>query len=973
VAMRPSLPVPAISRRTRLVLIIIAVLIVGLSVLGSLVSLYIDWLWYGEVGFRTVFGTVLWTRLLLFVLFGAILAAVVGANLVVAYRLRPPFRPMSAEQQNLERYRSAIEPRRGLLLAVVAGLLGLFAGITAQGQWRTWVLYWHSTPFGIADPQFHRDISFFAFIYPFYRFLLGFAFAAVVFSLLGAVAVHYLFGGLRLQTPGEKVTPAARVHLSVLLGAFVLLKAIAYYLDRYGLVFSDRGNITGASYTDVNAVLPAKTILMIIAVICALAFFANVAFRNFQLPAIALVLLVLSSVIIGGAYPALIQNFRVKPNADQKEKVYIGRNIQATRQAYGLENIAYTDYKAVSTADSITPAQIAADSDTLQNARLMDPNVLSPTFDTFQKILNFYNFADKLDIDRYKIGGKEQEYVVGARELDPLQFAENQRNWINQHLVYTHGNGFVAAPTNDIASGGQPSFADPKIFNIDQPRIYYGELLGDTYSIVGKTAGQSDREFDSLQESQDVKFTYDGTGGVNVGNFFNRLIFAWHYRAQQILFSGAIGGDSKIMFVRDPRDRVEKAAPFLTPDGDPYPAVVDGKIVWIVDCYTTLDGFPYSEHTQLGTVTTDSLTGTGTRGQANEQVNYIRNSVKATVDAYSGTVTFYQFGRTDPVLESWKKVFPGLVKPEGDMSVDLRDHLRYPEDLFKVQRDLIAKYHLDDPVQFFNNQGFWNVPTDPTRDSTQAQPPYYLIAKTPGQESATFQLTSALNQFQRPNMAAYLSVSSDPTDYGNFRVLKLPNDTSILGPTQVFSNYNSNEDIKKDISLLNQNGSKVVFGNLLTLPVGNGLMYVMPVYVQGSGNPYPLLRRVIVSFGDKVAYETTLKTALEKVFGPGAGSQLPTSPGGTPTPTPTPTGSATSPPPTTTPPGSGSAALAAAVTAIQTALDHLQQATRAGDFVGIGTAQKELADAVARFESVSRSNASPSGSPTPTPTPTGTR
>ncbi len=965
-AMRPSLPVPAISRRTRLVLTFIAVLIVALSLLGSLMSLYIDWLWYGEVGFRKVFGTVLWTRLLLFVLFGLLLAAVVGANLVVAYRLRPPFRPMSAEQQNLERYRSAIEPRRVLLLGIVSGLLGLFAGITAQGQWRTWMLFWHSTPFGITDQQFHKDISFFAFIYPFYRFLLGFGFAAVVFSLLGAVAVHYLFGGLRLQTPGEKVTPAARVHLSVLLGAFVLLKAIAYYLDRYGLVFSDRGNITGASYTDVNAVLPAKTILMIIAVICAIAFFANVAFRNFQLPAIALVLLVLSSVIIGGAYPALIQNFRVKPNADQKEKVYIGRNIEATRQAYGLQNIQYTDYRAVTTVDSTTQAQIRADQDTLPNARLMDPNVLSPTFDTFQKILNFYNFADKLDIDRYNIGGKQQEYVVGARELDPQQLAENQRNWINQHLVYTHGNGFVTAPTNEITPGGQPSFSDPKIFNIDQPRIYYGELFGDTYSLVGKTGTQADREFDSLQESQDVKFTYNGSGGVNVGSFFNRLVFAWHYRAQQILFSSAISRDSKIMFVRDPRDRVEKAAPFLTADGDPYPSVVDGKIVWIVDCYTTLDGFPYSEHTQLGAVTTDSLTGTGTRGQANEQVNYIRNSVKATVDAYNGTVTLYQFGKTDPVLESWKKVFPGIIKPERDISDSLRQHLRYPEDLFKVQRDLIAKYHLDDPVQFFNNQGFWNVPTDPTRDSQQAQPPYYLIAKTPGQEGATFQLTSALNQFQRPNMAAYLSVSSDPSDYGTFRVLKLPNNTSILGPSQVFSNFNSNEEIKKDITLLNQSGSKVVFGNLLTLPVGNGLMYVMPVYVQGSGNPYPLLRRVIVAFGDRVAYETTLTAALDKVFGPGGGAQVPPV-----TTTPPPSKSPTSGPPSSTPPpGSGSAALAAAVTAIQTALDHLQTATKAGDFVGIGNAQKELADAIARFEAVSKNTGTPSGTPTPTPTAT---
>jgi len=529
----------------------------------------------------------------------------------------------------------------------------------------------------------------------------------------------------------------------------------------------------------------------------------------------------------------------------------------------------------------------------------------------------------------------------------------------------------VTASTNQFPSTGQTAYVSnpTSTFNIRQPRIYYGELLGDTYSIVGKSGSQSDREFDSLQANDDRKVTYNGSGGVNVGNFFNRLVFAWHYRAQQILFSSAIGGESKIMFVRDPRDRVQKAAPFLTADGDPYPAVVDGKIVWIVDCYTTLDGYPYSEHTQLGSATADSLTGTGTTAQANSQVNYIRNSVKATVDAYSGAVTFYQFGGADPVLESWKRVFPGLIKPESDVSSQLRDHLRYPEDLFKVQRDLIAKYHVNDPVQFFNNQGFWNVPTDPTRDSQSSQPPYYVIAKTPGQESGSFQLTSALNQFQRQNMASYISVSSDPADYGTFRVLKLPNDTSILGPVQIFASFNSNEDIKKDISLLNQNGSKVVFGNLLTLPVGDGLMYVMPVYVQGSGSPYPLLRRVIVAFGDKVAYETSLNAALDKVFGPGSSTQVPPG-GGTPTtppPSGTPTGSGT---PTSPTPGGND--VQTAVQAIKTALDHLQAATKAGDFAGIGRAQQELADAAAQFNRAVQS-ASPSSTPTRTPTPTPTR
>ncbi|MBI1759339.1 MAG: UPF0182 family protein [Actinobacteria bacterium] len=957
-AMRPPMPVPAISRRARLVLTAIAVFIVLLSVLGSTVSLYVDWLWYGEVQFRSVFTTVLWTRVLLFLGFGILLAVVVAANLVVAYRLRPPFRPMSLEQQNLERYRAAIEPRRAPVLIAVSLLFGVFAGLAAQSRWQTWLLWRNGTSFGVTDPQFHRDIAYFAFTYPFQRFVLGVLFAAVVFSLLGAVAVHYLFGGLRLQTPGEKVTPAARVHLSVLLGVFVLLKAVAYYLDRYGLAFSDRGGITGASYTDVNAVLPAKTILMIIAVICALAFFANVAFRNFQLPAIALVLLVLSSVLIGGAYPALIQQFQVKPNADQKEKAYIGRNIVATRTAYGLDGVSYTDYPAVSTVSGEAGQKVKADKATIPNARLMDPNVLALTFDQTQKNLSVYNFADKLDIDRYTIGGQTQEYVVGVREMDPKQLRGNQTNWINQHLVYTHGNGFVAAPTNTEVSG-QPAYVDPAIFSISQPRVYYGELLGDTYSIVGKTADQSAREFDSLKESEDVKYTYDGTGGVSIGNFADRLVFAWYYRERNILFSNAIGPESKIQFLRDPRDRVAKAAPFLTPDGDPYPAVVDGKIKWIVDCYTTLDGYPYSEHTELGAVTTDSLTGTGTVRQANTEVNYIRNSVKAVVDAYTGAVTLYQFGPDDAVLQSWMKAFPGMVKPASEISSSLRQHFRYPEDLFKVQRDLLSRYHVSDPVQFFNSQGFWDVPADPTRDSQEPQPPYFLLAQTPGQEAATFQLTSALNQYQRQNMAAYVTVSSDPADYGKFRVLRLPNDTVILGPTQMFSNFTSTVQIKTEITQLNQVGSKVIYGNLLTLPVGGGLMYVMPVYVQGGGSgTFPLLRKVIVAFGNKVGYEPTLAAALDDVFGQGTGQTRPTPPGPT-----GPTGPST---------GSTNPELAAAIADISKALEHLRSATQRGDFVGIGQAQQELSDATARFEKASASSGGTPSTSTPTPAPSPT-
>jgi uncharacterized membrane protein (UPF0182 family) len=968
VAMRPPLPVPSISRRAKIIIGVVVLLVVILSVLGSLVRLYVDWLWFGEIGYRQVFTTGLRTRLFLFLLFGVLMAVAVGGNLALAYRLRPPFRPMSMEQQNLERYRTAIEPRRRLIGIVTSVVLGIFVGLTAQAKWETWLLWRQGVKFNVKDPQFGWDISYFVFTYPFQRFVLGMLFTAVLLSLFGALAVHYLFGGLRLQTPGEKVTPAARVHLSVLLGLFVLLKAAAYVLDRYGLVFSDRGGITGASYTDVKAVLPAKGILVIVALICAALVFANIVLRNIQLPAIALILLVVTSIVTSGIYPALVQQFSVRANADQKEKPYISRNIAATREAYGILStkqggpVDYTQYNAKVTA---TADDLKADKATIPNARLLDPNVLTPTFTQFQQIRNVYGFADKLDIDRYTIGGKTQDYVVGVRELVSADLTGNQQNWINRHLVYTHGNGFVAAAANqdlrseaDFVVGDIPPEGP---IRIDQSGIYYGERLTD-YSIVGARPGEPAREFDRPSGGGDEKSTYAGRGGVHVGSPLKRLAFAIYYRERNILLSGAVNPSSRIIFVRDPADRVQKAAPFLKIDGDPYPSVVDGRIVWIVDGYTTLNGYPYAQHETLGQVTADSLAGPqGDRRLANQEVNYIRNSVKATVDAYDGTVTLYEWDPQDPVLKTWERVYPNIVQPKSAISADLRSHFRYPEDLFKVQRDLLTKYHVDDPVAFFNSQDFWAVPDDPTIASAGDQPPYYILAQAPGQERPTFQLTSALNALNRPNLSAYVSVSSDPQDYGKIRILELPGNQAVLGPVQVFGKFNATAEISSTRTLLGQGGSRVVFGNLLTLPTAGGLLYVEPMYVEASTSPYPLLQKILVAFGSNVAIGDSLQQALDKLFGPGAGQAAPSDSGPTPTPT-SPGGTTTAPP---TGGGGVSPELAQAVRDIEQAIADLQAAYRSGDLAKVGAAQEALRRATERFDRASRS-APPAGS-TPAP------
>ncbi|MGY1623407.1 UPF0182 family protein [Geodermatophilus sp. SYSU D00965] len=974
--MRPPVSVPTLSRRAKVVIGAIAVLLVLFTAIGTLTNVYVDYLWFDETGYTEVFWTELQTRALLFAVAGVATGGLTALAIYLAYRFRPTFRPMSLEQQNLERYRQSLEPRRTLVLTAVAVVLGLFAGFTAQGNWETWLTFRNATDFGRTDPQFGLDLSFFVFDYPFYRLLLGFGFAIVLLALIGSLLTHYVFGGLRLQTPGQKLTSAAMIQLSVLLGLFVALKAVAYWLDRYGLVYSDRGELfNGASYTDVNALLPAKTILVFAAAVCAVAFFANVVVRNFRLPAAALVLLLLSSLVIGVAYPAIVQQFVVRPSADQRESDYIERAIASTRDAYDLSDVEYVDYAQDSTGESVdtaaAQAELRNDTQTIPNARLLDPNVLADTFTARQQIRNVYGFPEKLDIDRYTIDGETRDYVVAVRELNSDALSENQDTWINRHTVYTHGNGFVAAPANQVVTGqegGEPNFTTRDLpttgtIDVEQSRIYYGELIGnDNYSVVGAPEGATPREFDQPEDGSDegqINNTYTGEGGVAIGSFFRQLTFAIYYRERNFLLSSAVNDASKVLYVRDPRDRVEKAAPFLEVDGDPYPAVIDGRIQWILDGYTTSDSYPYSESMELGEAATDALTGTGTTALPNEQFNYIRNSVKATVDAYDGTVTLYQWDVDDPVLQTYMKAFPGVVEPRDQMSDELVSHVRYPEDLFKLQRDILTRYHVSDPVDFYNQNDRWQVPADPTQDTQEAQPPYYILAQRPGDEQASFQLTSALNAFRRENLSSFISASSDPETYGEIQVLRLPGNTPFRGPQQVQQSFNTNDQVRPDVTLFNSQESRAVFGNLLTLPIGgDGLLYVQPLYVEGTGdNSFPLLRKVLVNYGGRVGYANTLAEALDQVFGAGAGESATDSDGtseepATPSPSPSTTPAPTTPP---APPADGGTAntpeLQSAVDAINSALQALQNAQRSGDFAAQGQALADLQAAVDAYQS----------------------
>ncbi|GHJ51743.1 UPF0182 protein [Nonomuraea sp. TT08I-71] len=966
------------SRRGRVTIGVLIGVFVFFTLLGWGVNAWTDWLWFDEVRYTQVFTGVLATRLLLFLVIGLGMAAIIAGNLWLAYRLRPQLRPHSAEQATLERYRMLLSPRLGTWIALASAVIGLFAGLSAQSRWSQWLLFRNGGSFGVKDPEFGIDVGFYVFQLPFWRYLLGVGFTAVVLALLGALAVHYIYGGVRLQGVGDRMTNAARAHLSSLVAVFVVLKAIAYVLDQRAMLleYNEGAKLYGAGYADINALLPAKEILAWIAVVVAVAIivFSNAWMRNLVWPGIALALLGVSAVAIGGIYPWAVQTFEVKPSARDKEAPYIERSIEATRAAFGLTGTKSAGYAA---DNLIPPASLATDTSVVQNVRLLDPQLVSETYTQLQQVRGFYDFGPKLDIDRYANAGKTSDYVVGVREINYGELPNN--NWINRHTVYTHGYGLVGAPANQVVCGGQPYFvsgflgekaqeacsSQTEQIPAQQPRIYYGERMeADDYAIVGQT-GERNVEFDRpTSTGGEQYYTYTGAGGVEIGSFTRRLLYAIKEQESNFLLSEAVNDDSKLLYVRNPRDRVEKVAPFLTLDGDPYPAVVNGRVLWIIDGYTTAATYPYADRVNLQAETADELTGRGTFQLARENVNYIRNSVKATVDAYDGTVKLYQFDDTDPVLKAWNKAFGGeLVLPKGDIPPELAEHFRYPADLFKVQRNLLTKFHVTDPGDFYSGQDFWQVPNVPDApDSGQKQPPYYLFTQFPGQESPRFQLTAAVTPNGRQNLAALVS-GSYVDGRPQLEVLELPDQTRISGPTQVHQQMTNNGDIRQQLNLLSSNQAQVQYGNLLSLPFADGMLYVEPVYVKSSNqDAYPLLQKVLLSYGDGGSYVVLannlsdgIKQLVEQGKRAAAGSPPPST-GDNP-----PTTGGTSPPVLT-------GELAEAAGKVQSAIAEVKAAQASGDFERYGRALKALDEAMAAFQQA-QATANPSPGPTPSGSP----
>ncbi|MFC6318360.1 UPF0182 family protein [Corynebacterium gerontici] len=893
-APRQTRPTSA-KRPSRKIANIIALVVVLFALVPLLIGLYTDWLWFGEVDFRNVFSKVLITRIALFFIFALVGAGITWLAGWLTYRGRPDELEILGIGGPVGEYRKVLDQSVHRFLLLLPLIVGVLSGFLGQRNWQTVQLFLNRQDFGVQDPQFHMDYGFYAFTLPMLWIIVGTLSVLVALAFFIALVGHYLLGGIRIgnQAAGMKghVSNYARVQLGVTAGIWMLLRVAYYWLDRYGLLQRQHDTFTGGSYTDINAMLPAKIILMVIAAVVAFAFFSVIVLKDLRIPAVSTVLMVLSAIVIGSAWPMMMERFSVQPNRAEKESEYISRNIEATRFAYGITDDKVT-YKDNWGADGASAEAVASDVATVSNIRLLDPEIISPTFTQQQQLRNFYGFPKSLQVDRYNVDGQMRDFVVAARELDPQALKENQKDWINRHTVYTHGNGIVAAPANQVdevardvgsARGGYPVYTVSDLqkttdeakkigLALDQPRTYFGPVIanspdGADYAVVGSADGNS-VEYDTDAET----YTYDGKGGVNIGNIVNRAAYAVQYQELNLVLSDRVNENSKIIYNRDPRERVHKVAPWLTTDKTTYPAVIDGRIKWVVDGYTTLSSLPYAERTSLTESTNDSsqAVGDGQQRLVTDQVGYIRNSVKAVVDSYDGSVELYEFDENDPVLKAWEGIFPGTVKPKSDISEQLMDHLRYPEDMFKVQREMLARYHVDDARDFFTNDRFWSVPNDPSATegkNEKAQPPYYVVASDPETNKPAFQLITPFRGLQREYLAAHMTVTSDPENYGKITVRVLPTNTLTQGPKQAQDTMMSSDQIASDRTLW-KDTNDLYNGNLLTLPVGGGeILYVEPLYSQRKGqeSAFPKLLRVLVSYQGKVGYAPTISEALSQV------------------------------------------------------------------------------------------------------------
>lgn len=919
IARRPNRPRKGASRGNKILIGIVLALAIVVGLFFALAQFITDVMWYDQLGFQSVIWTQLGTRIGLWIAYALLLAGVSFISATLAIRARPD----AADGSTIRVKGDTIEIGKGVssrnarrVAVVVSLIVGLIFGAQFNSNWSEILLMFNAQSFGTTDPQFGLDNGFYVFVLPGLRLIMSAVSLLLLAGIIFSVITHVLMGGIRITMPVNgrglfNITKRARRQI----GIWLMLNMFAWAANQVVGVFStlttEGSRITGATYTTVNATIPVTFVMAAITVILGvvlgiwimkshalegqapIAVRASEALKAWKVPTVAIASAVVVSLVLTVAWPMLLQRFRVNPNAQEMESTYIQRNIDATRAAYGLNKVKTEQYKATTEGEA---GALADSAESTAQIRLLDPQIVSPTFKQLQQSKQYYTFADTLSVDKYEVDGVSQDTVIAARDLD-LDGLDN-RNWVNDHTVYTHGYGVVAAYGNKVTSDGQPKFFESgiptqgKLTDSEQyePRIYFSPNASE-YSIVGAPDGTKSWEFDYPTGSEGATNTFKGDGGPKIGNIFSRLLYAIRFGSDQILFSDRVNANSQILYDRSPKERVAKVAPYLTLDGRVYPAVVDGRVKWIVDGYTTSDAYPYSQMTDLGDATKDSTTETSSTvtGLNSQNANYIRNSVKATVDAYDGSVDLYVWDESDPVIKAWEQIFPGQYHQLSEISGDLMSHLRYPESLFKVQRELLAKYHVSSANQFFSGEDFWQTPVDPT-ESQQAQqrdilqPPYYLTLQTGGSNEPVFSLTSSYipaGSSTREILTGFLSVDSDAgnekgkigSNYGTIRLQELPKDSNVPGPGQAQNNFNASADVSKELNLLESGSTNVQRGNLLTLPLGGGLVYVQPVYVKSSGSTsFPLLKKVLVAFGDQVGFANTLDEALDQVFGGNSGA-----------------------------------------------------------------------------------------------------
>ena len=895
------IPIRTMTRSRRLLIVAGVVLFVLLLSLRGIATFWTDYLWFDSVGFGSVWTTLIFSRVMLVVVGTVVAFGLLYLNLVLADRLSPPqsLTAGSPDEEIIERFQDWVRTRRIRFRLAISGFFGLLIGLGAGAWWENWLLFRNSESFGITDPLFNNDLGFYIFTVPFLQDLFGWAFQFFLIAFLVVAALHYLNGGVQIMPRSQRVNPGVKVHLSVLLAIIALLKAVGYWLDRFDLLYSGRGAAYGASYTDVNAQLPAFNLLIGISVLAAILLLVNIRMKGWSLPAVAVGLWFVTSIALGGIWPAAVQRFSVEPDELNKELPFVERNIEYTREAYGLESVEVRDFAA--SAD-LTADDLAANGPTIDNIRLWDPSVLLTTYRQLQELQPFYQFED-VDVDRYVLDGELTQVMLAARELDTAGVPGG--GWVNQHLVYTHGYGAVLSPANTVTTQGQPDFlvkdidADlnaPESVQIEQARIYFGETVRSSdFVIVGTKEQEVDFPIETAADGDSGALlafnSYDGAGGVEIGSIFRRAAFALRFADVNTLISGQITSDSKVLLVRNLRDRLEKAAPFLAADTDPY-LVIDssGHLVWVQDMFTVTDRYPYSTPADDGASTASGVPAAGRlsvdSGLPND-FNYIRNSVKATVDAYDGTITFYLFDDTDPIVRSYQRIFPDLFTDKDEMPAELLEHLRYPEDLFRVQSDVYTRYHVEDSRVFYNNGAPWQIARDPSTTASQSlrgsfaadnrpMVPYYLLMQLPNETDLSYLLLQPFTAATRPNMVSFLVAKSDPDEYGQLLSYELPRESFVDGPGQIGARINQEPVISREFSLLSQGGSDVIQGNMLVVPIEESIMYVQPIYVaadpevSAAGSDIaalPEVKFVIVVYGDRIIMRETLAESLQAVFG----------------------------------------------------------------------------------------------------------